>query len=1220
MLPDAHMRAENLAARAELLLRKGQDIIAREAYAEAGVEERTALREVPSHLPRTRGILAVSAVALFYKAGRYLDAADLAEEMLGEDLPSFARWQLADLRAAAVEGIQGCAPPITFDANPRVVRALIEAERLTWGHQHNPSFATEVSLIDPLPHQRIAVYDHLLREPRLRFLLADDAGAGKTIMTGLYLREMLCRRRFRRILIVPPAGLVGNWQRELHTLFALEFRIIRGTDSRKGNPFEGEDSDHLIVSVDTLAGQRMFGRLQEDTVLPYDLVVFDEAHKLSADRDDDLGLRATDRYRLAEALCGVSNPDPRWDLDWACPHVLLLTATPHMGKDFPYYCVWRLLEPQVLTTIDAFEAQSREWRAHRFIRRTKEEMVRYDGTRIYPRRECHTVAYPLTQGALSEQTLYDETTRYIEKYFNLSKILNRGAIRFAMSIFQRRLASSTWAILRSFENRLGRLDALIERVEAGELTIEELNRLADHLDDPFEDRTADEEDTVGGREQNEVEADDLMQAVVTTSLAELQAEREEVERLRDLAQAVYADDQEESKFRKLREWLASPEYHGQKVLIFTEHRDTANFLIARLEAIGEADRIATIHGGMDWKERDEQAASFNRPLAEGGAKWLVATDAAAEGINLQRQCWLMVNYDIPWNPARLEQRMGRIHRYGQDHDPVVILNLVAENTREGRVMITLLDKLEKIRRQLDSDKVFDVVGRVFDGMSIRDLMTTLTSDAAESEAKGRIDGRLTKEQVEALRAREARLYGDGGDVAVHLPRLREERETEALRQLLPGHVAGFLASSAPLLGLRLVGDPDGMFRLDEVVEGAGAPLRALVASVAEEKRGRFTVQRQHAYEAIFVHPGSPVFEHIHASLVHRHEDAPLRGAIFVDPTADEPYLLHVALLSVQRAADTALASLSRPEVLTSRLVAVRQRSDGQCEPASVEHFLLIRPERGVGLPDGLASLPGEGFRLLAQHYLEDVVLEEQVQHERERRLHARADQRDAVVKGFAGLQADLLGRHHRLREKVANGNTKARGPLAQAKQRMRRLDARRRDALGAIDREIELIRPGPVTFLAHAWVLPSFEPRDREAYDDAVEMRAMETVAAYERARGSKVRDVHTPELARAAGLTDWPGFDIEVVRPPVHAGESGERRCVEVKGRSHSGEVELSYNEWAQAATLREAYWLYVVFDCATEHPRLVRVCDPFSRLVHRQVKVRIADTDIMTAADLEP
>jgi len=282
-------------------------------------------------------------------------------------------------------------PSIDFTADPDVVRVVVEGERLTYGHLFNPAFATEISLIEPLPHQRIAVYDHMLKQSRLRFLLADDAGAGKTIMTGLYVREMLTRRLISRVLIVPPAGLVGNWEHELQHLFNLSFSIVNGSDAKTENPFIGSESDRIIVSVDTLRGDAMFSRLQEPEVVPYDLVVFDESHKLAADRELDLRLRKTDRYRLAEALAGIPSEDERWGLSWSCQHLLLLTATPHMGKDFPYYCLWRLLEPDALATIDAFNAYPLDARCRHFLRRTKEELVYFDGKPIYPPRYSDTL-------------------------------------------------------------------------------------------------------------------------------------------------------------------------------------------------------------------------------------------------------------------------------------------------------------------------------------------------------------------------------------------------------------------------------------------------------------------------------------------------------------------------------------------------------------------------------------------------------------------------------------------------------------------------------------------------------------------------------------------------------------------------------------------------------------------------------------------------------------
>ena len=640
----------------------------------------------------------------------------------GQSRPNNLAWKRIVELAESGDERQGVppvsddAPTMDFAADPNVVSAVAEAHRLAYGHLFNPAFATETALIDPLPHQRIAVYEKMLRQTPLRFLLADDAGAGKTIMTGLYIREMLSRRLIRRVLIVPPAGLVGNWEQEMRKLFRLSFRIVRGKDARTENPFAGAEGDRVIVSVDTLVKSPTFDRLKDPRTAPYDLVVFDEAHKLSAVRQPDFRVRKTDRYRLAETIAGAEPEGKRWKLAWSARNLLLLTATPHTGKDSPYYFLWRLLLPEALSTHDAFDKFPRESRERRFIRRTKEEMLHYDGSPLYPQRNCDTLSYDLSDGLQGEQALYDETTEYIRDYYNRAGVLNRSAARLAMGVFQRRLASSTYALMQSFRRRIEKLDGLIEELRDGRLSEEQLagrQRKLDQLDDLFDTSTADESDD----EEHEAFEDDALGGAVAVNLAELIVEKLKVEDLLEKSRKLY-DGGEESKFEKLREALRHPNYRDEKFIIFTEYRDTAEFLVRRLEGLGFTDQVALIHGGLDYREREGQVEFFRQSGSEGGARYLVATDAAGEGINLQF-CWLMVNYDIPWNPARLEQRMGRIHRYGQKHDPVLIVNLVAGGTREGRVLKTLLEKLEIIRQQLQSDKVFDVVGTTVRG-GIRD--------------------------------------------------------------------------------------------------------------------------------------------------------------------------------------------------------------------------------------------------------------------------------------------------------------------------------------------------------------------------------------------------------------------------------------------------------------------------------------------------------------------
>ena len=1152
----------------------------------------------------------------------------------GQSKPTRLAWQqILDLEAGLDTSQEDTQPAVTsldpfpqldFAAQPHVVAAVAEATRLAYGHLFNPAFATEISLIDPLPHQRIAVYEHMLSLAPLRFLLADDAGAGKTIMTGLYLREVFMRRLMKRVLIVPPAGLVGNWERELRTLFRLHFRIVRGDEARTGNPFVGPDSARLIVSLDTLTGERMFARLRESVVsgaaLPYDLAVFDEAHKLAANREQDFYVRKTDRYKLAEALAGLSVDDERWKLGWSATNILLLTATPHMGKDFPYYCLWRLLAPDALATFDAFQAFPQAQRSRHFIRRTKEEMVRFDGQPLYPQRQCDTLSYTLSP---AEQQLYDATTAYISETYNKARILNRSAARLAMSVFQRRLASSTYALLRSFERRLERLDEAIELVRAGHT--DELDRRQRHRNtqDFFETHTADEDiDETGGRERHEEFEEHALGTLVALTLSDLQHERSEVETLADHARQL-ANAGEDSKFEKLRAVLRDPTFAHEKFIIFTEHRDTAEFLVRRLEGLGFTGQVALVHGGLDYREREVQVELFRRSPDQGGATYLVATDAAGEGINLQF-CWLMVNYDVPWNPARLEQRMGRIHRYGQQRDPVVIVNLIAGETREGRVLKTLLDKLENIRKQLGSDKVFDVVGRLFENFSLQAYMERAATEDGVRGAIDEIDNRLTQEQVRALDARERALFG-GGDVKSRLSGLRAAMEQENYRRLLPGYIRRFVGSAAPLLDMTVEGDLEGVFNLTpERARGLDPVLGALEA-YPEEMQGRFTVARpQGDGNTIWLHPGEPVFDRFCTALLSRYEDEALRGAIFIDPHADSPYLFHLAHVSVVRRQPTAAPDVSHQhgtnregaasEVVESHLVGLRQDSSGAIKPCPVEHLLLLRGTQNV--KPGSIPLARQARRLVeaATEWLQGVTLARMVDEHRAQIESGLPERLDWATRGYDHQAAEFIAKRQRVNERARGGDSHAQGELTTVKTQQRRLNEDKERCLARLRMEPACIVPGEAAMVAHALVLPSDNSEERERHDAEVETIAVRLARAYEEEAGARVDDVSRPELARRAGLSDWPGFDLLSRHP-----DTG-RRAIEVKGRAHSGGIELKENEWANACNLRDGYWLYVVFDCATPRPRLVRVRDPFGKLIAKSrnsTAYTISPRSILEAAE---
>ena len=1043
-------------------------------------------------------------------------------------------------------------------------------------------------MIEPLPHQRIAVYDHMLQQSRLRFLLADDAGAGKTIMTGLYIREMLTRRLISRVLIVPPAGLVGNWEHELQHLFNLSFSIVNGSDAKTENPFIGPESDRLIVSVDTLRGDAMFSRL-----------------------------RKTDRYRLAEALAGISSEDERWGLSWSCQHLLLLTATPHMGKDFPYYCLWRLLEPDALATIDAFNAYPVDARCRHFLRRTKEELVYFDGKPIYPPRYSDTLSYDLNTGDVSEQSLYDETTSYIQTYYNRAEVLNRSAARLAMSVFQRRLASSTYALLRSFERRQQKLVQLVEAMRSGKLDttrLKESQRELDKQGDIFDEKTADEEEAVNDQEENEVAEEQALEGVVPTTLAELENELAQVTWLCELARRVY-EAGSESKFEKLREVLLDPDYKQEKMIIFTEHRDTLDSLVQRLDGLGFTDQIAQIHGGMNYQERERQVAHFRKPVEQGGAKYLVATDAAGEGINLQ-VCWLMVNYDIPWNPARLEQRMGRIHRFGQKHPSVLIMNLVAGKTREGRVMKTLLEKLEKIRKDLGADKVFDVIGRLFEGVSLRDYMEQAITGDADTVAR-RIAGTLTKEQVEAWEASQKSLYGkgsDGGAVKRELPRLKATMEQETYRRLLPGYVGRFLENAAPLVDIGIEGDMQGVFALRPLKPGKLDWLLPYLERYSPQARETCTLYHPSSEdeEAIFLHPGEPVFDRFRDAIRDRFAQDALRGSIFIDPTVQQPYYFHLIQVAVERIADATLHAFERLETMESRLIGLKQWQDGTIEECSLEHLLLLR---GSGyLPPSLVNFAAnaDDAAVFAVTFAREQVVEKMAQRRREALLADMPARKEFIERSFIYQAADLAELRKKQKEKADQGDIRAKGELTRVKQRQQELAQRKEEALTVIEREPTLVMPGKITFLAHALVVPSNDPEERMRYDADVEATAVRVARAHEEALGATVIDVSTAERAMAAGLGEWPGFDLWSLRP------GGERIAIEVKGRVGFGTVELTENEYIQACQLQNGYWLYTVFECAKPQPRLCRVQNPFKKLmVNEKKRFVINEGAIFSAAE---
>ena len=1066
-----------------------------------------------------------------------------------------------------------------FRADPDIVRLVAEGHRLRHAYLFNPIFATETSLIDPLPHQFIAVYDHLLKHYPLRFLLADDAGAGKTIMTGLYIQELLLRRQVERVLIVPPAGLIGNWERELRVLFRLSFRILSSADAAENNPFLDPQNHLAIVSLDTLRQERMQAYLFEAP--PYELIVFDEAHKLSARFEWDGTVTKSKRYEFAERIAAQGKS------------LLLLTATPHMGKNDAYYFLWRLLMPDLLAAQEAFNRLPESEKSKHLLRRMKEEMITFDEKLIYPPRMSRTIAYPLKSGEISEQSLYDAATDYCEKHFDLAGQYNRTAAKMAMMVLQRRLASSTYSLLQSFIRREEKLQTTLSELRDGRLSSETLDERQAELPsvDVREEKTGDEEEIFDGKEESERMDEDLAQATSARSIEDLEEEIDRVQSLTQLARQVY-NLKSESKFERL--WEALEDFPDTKVLIFTEHKDTMDFVIWRLEALGFSGKVAQIHGGMKYDERERQVEHFRDP---NGVQYLVATDAAGEGINLQF-CWLMVNYDIPWNPARLEQRMGRIHRYKQKHT-VVLLNLVAEDTREGRVLKVLLQKLEQMRQELSDDKVYDVVGQQFSDISLTKLIEQAITGNQTDAAIQSINNQFTVENVKKQLKAQRKLV-TSSEIRRLLAGVQKQKESAETLRMMPAYVRGFFQEAARLVGYGIDGDVKEVFKL--------SPCPPLVQSAIEkypsDLRQRLTFSKELALpaefdtpQAIYVHPGEPVFESILNLFLGEFEDQGNRGAVYVDYQADEPYLFYLARAPVLRHGDR------EPHVLDEALAGIKRFSDGRCEPTPA-HLLLTLASQvendspiasdWIDLADNLQSVETYVIEKLGNPILSGICDELQSQLESKKRQ---------IQISMNLRRSELLEQRGKLKDAVARAVPAARTKLNHCERELDELPTKRVALEASLIEEIENTRLGTVSVYLRALVVPPDEEPPQSTHD--AELVALEIAMEYERELGAQIDDVSDPRLMR--------GFDLEARRP------DGEVRYIEVKGRTGIASVELTRNEWKQAENHQNRYWLYTVYHCESGNPKLYRCQNPHGKDIGKPKEgVIVNASDIITNHEL--
>ncbi len=952
---------------------------------------------------------------------------------------SSERFRRVTMAAGDLERLTVLEPQRSFNGDGRLLRLGLQAYALGIAYEFDPYFGLSISRVDPLPHQLEAVYDYLLKLARVRFLLADDAGAGKTIMSGLLIRELELRGLAERILIVCPANLAFQWQRELKEKFDAKFLVMKGQDIRdQFGVNQWLERSRVITSLDLAKRSDILPGLRQ---VHWDLVIVDEAHRMSAADESHKSMR----YRLGELLRDTSD------------HMLLLTATPHKGDPQNFSLFLQLLDVDAYADVKSIREAMERRRAPFYLRRTKEAMVYFPERRgdgawtaepIFTRRIPHTVDFQI-DGA--EFDLYRDVTRFVKR--ESARAAAEGedprarAIGFLMSLYQRRLASSTYALRRSLENRARRLEEGLKRAQ-------DIARQAPpDLPDPEE---------LEEMEESERERLEAMLEAVTLAASADQV-RQEVQELRRLTADARAVEETgaEAKLSELKELLQKEgffDHPDQRLLIFTEFKDTLDHLVDRLTSWGF--RVGSIHGGMKPGSRDEPGSRLyaEQQFREGAIQILVATEAAGEGINLQ-VCNILFNYDIPWNPNRLEQRMGRIHRYGQRKD-CLIFNFVATNTIEGRVLQRLLEKLQEIRDALEDDAVFNVVGEVLPAAHVeRVLRDYYAGRLGDADLEDRLLRNVDEGQFRAIC--QNALEGLASK-KLNLEMLIERRARAQERRVVPETIARFLREAAEFVPFTL----KPVASLPHTFEPARTPsvlrhyekesdwrLPALADRYPRCSTDRDTAELE---KLEWVTPGHPLFEairrHTHAQAL----DVLGKGATFYSLQHEHP-----ARVDFYRA--RIVDGLG--QVIHERLFAVEIAEDGTPRPQEPGLLGNFAPADPPAEMPAVATLPE------ATSWLHENALAPFLEETRSERL-AEVDRISAHVE--LSLTELLQRADEEIGRAAADVEQKlpgAEGRLAQAEARHAELLARRDRRRTDLERQRALTLQA-VERLASVLVLP----------------------------------------------------------------------------------------------------------------------------------------------------
>jgi superfamily II DNA or RNA helicase len=1102
--------------------------------------------------------------------------------------------------------------PWAFDGDAEAFQLACEAKRIDLAFLFDPMMAVHTSNVDPLPHQITAVYESLLPKQPLRFVLADDPGAGKTIMAGLYIRELVMRADAARVLIVAPGSLVDQWRDELFEKFGLEFRVFSGSldDATAGtNPFE--HSDKLIVRLDQfsrgeLGGdgeEKKPGPLQEKLLAAgWDLVVFDEAHKLAAHYSGSK-LERTARFRLGERLGKEAR------------HLLLMTATPHNGKEEDFQLFLSLLDS------DRFYGKFRDG-AHKvdtsdlMRRMVKEELVKFDGRPLFPERKAYVANFTLSD---IEAALYESVTDYVKTEMGKADELKgpqKGSVGFALTSLQRRLASSPEAIYQSLRRRRERLADRLREEKLGKRGRQALAAVVAEVPEDDDDLDANEQETL-----EEKLIDD---ATAAQSIAELEAEITILTDLEAQAKAV-RDSGKDRKWDELSKLLQNtPEMHDadgrqRKIIIFTEHRDTLNYLRDKIgHVLGNPDAITTIHGGTKRDERKKAQALFR---SDKDVRVLVATDAAGEGVNLQC-AHLMVNYDLPWNPNRMEQRFGRIHRIGQT-EVCHLWNLVAKETREGAVYHRLLEKLA-IECEALKGRVFNILGEVFDfgdddgtdadgsqrPRSLKDLLVAAIKyndrDDVKARLRQRIDHAFDHDHLKHLLGRNA--LAEQTMSPERLFAVKEEMEKAEARRLQPFFVRAFFMRAFAALGGAIHRREPGRYEITHVpleirerdrrITGRNRreqePVLKRYDRVCFEREAIQPLDEPGMPRAVLMHPGHPLMLAVTDLVLEKHANLMRQGAIFVDPTDD--------------GRDSALLFLLTHEVkggdgivLSKRMQFVRVKPDGTAAFAGWAPHLDLQPisqaDRSriadvLSAPWLTSDLESKAVALAASS-----LVPEHFQEVKARRI-------DHVDRTLAAVNTRLTDeinfqsdRSKKLRDDKAAGKDVARhleNVTRTLKDLQARLEHRRKELLA-----MKQIHNGTPVVLGGALVIPAGLLRELRGEGPAltsadsaartkIERLAMQAVMNLERSRGCRVEDVSDQKC----------GWDV-TSHPPHENGVAPLPRHIEVKGRATGADtITVTRNEITYAVNQADKFLLAIVFvnpDDSVEGPHYIT--NPFQR-----------------------